>query len=83
MSPQIARKVVQLFHKGGGKPGDDVPLTKREEEILNFLAKGFLYKEIGEQLFISSETVHNHIRHIYEKLQVHSRTEAFVKFLKK
>jgi DNA-binding NarL/FixJ family response regulator len=42
-----------------------------------------LYKEIGEQLFISADTVHNHIRHIYEKLQVHSRTEAVVKYLQK
>lgn len=83
MSPQIARKVVQSFHKGNTKAGEDAQLTKREEEILKLLSKGFLYKEIGEQLFISSDTVHNHIRHIYEKLQVHSRTEAVVKYLQK
>lgn len=83
MSPQIARKVVQSFHKQIGVVSDDAQLTRREEEILKLLSKGFLYKEIAEQLFISSDTVHNHIRHIYEKLQVHSRTEAVVKYLQK
>jgi len=83
MSPQIARKVVQSFHKVDSGKGEIVQLTKREDEILKLLSKGFLYKEIGEQLFISADTVHNHIRHIYEKLQVHSRTEAVVKYLQK
>jgi len=83
MSPQIARKVVQSFHKIDNRGGEVVQLTKREDEILKLLSKGFLYKEIGEQLFISADTVHNHIRHIYEKLQVHSRTEAVVKYLQK
>jgi DNA-binding NarL/FixJ family response regulator len=85
MSPQIARKVVQSFHKKSASHRDDgeAQLTKREEEILLLLSKGFLYKEIADQLFISPDTVHNHIRHIYEKLQVHSRTEAVVKYLKK
>ena len=83
MSPQIARKVVQSFHKLDNRGGEVVQLTKREDEILKLLSKGFLYKEIGEQLFISADTVHNHIRHIYEKLQVHSRTEAVVKYLQK
>jgi len=83
MSPQIARKVVQSFHQVKSNADHLVKLTRREEEILNLLSKGFLYKEIGEQLFISSDTVHNHIRHIYEKLQVHSRTEAVVKYLQK
>jgi DNA-binding NarL/FixJ family response regulator len=83
MSPQIARKVVQSFHKGNNSADGIVQLTRREEEVLNLLSKGFLYKEIAEQLFISSDTVHNHIRHIYEKLQVHSRTEAVVKYLQK
>jgi DNA-binding NarL/FixJ family response regulator len=83
MSPQIARKVVQSFHKPAGKEGEKIRLTSREEEILKLLSKGFLYKEIAEQLFISPDTVHNHLRHIYEKLQVHSRTEAVVKYLQK
>jgi DNA-binding NarL/FixJ family response regulator len=46
------------------------------------LVEGFLYKEIAEKLFISVDTVHSHIRRIYEKLQVRSRTQAVVKFLK-
>ncbi len=82
MSPQIARKVVQSFQRE--KKGDikeHASLTPREEQVLNLLSKGYLYKEIASELQISADTVHNHIRRIYEKLQVHSRTEAVVKFL--
>jgi DNA-binding NarL/FixJ family response regulator len=83
MSAQIARKVVQSFHRQQVKPSEDqAPLTMREEQVLNLLSKGYLYKEIAVELSISSDTVHNHIRKIYEKLQVHSRTEAVVKYLK-
>ena len=83
MSAQIARKVVQSFYKEKTKTNiAQVPLTPREEEVLNHLAKGYLYKEIASELSISTDTVHNHIRKIYEKLQVHSRTEAVVKYLK-
>ena len=74
---------VQSFHKRTDSDDPAVELTKREEEILAWLSKGYLYKEIADQLFISTDTVHNHLRHIYEKLQVHSRTEAVVKYLKK
>ena len=84
MSAQIARKVVQSFHCEPMRAGkDQSPLTLREGEVLDLLAKGYLYKEIASELSISTETVHNHIRKIYEKLQVHSRTEAVVKYLKK
>ena len=58
-------------------------LTAREWEILTHLSKGLRYKEIAEQLFISVETVRTHLRKIYEKLQVHSATEAVLKFLDK
>lgn len=82
MSAQIARKVVQSFHaKPKGKEKAAVTLTNREEEILDLLSKGYLYKEIGAALSISHDTVHNHLRKIYEKLQVRSRTEAVVKYL--
>jgi DNA-binding CsgD family transcriptional regulator len=54
-------------------------LTKREREMLDLLAKGYRYKEIADQLFISFETVRTHIHHIYEKLHVQSRTEALNK----
>jgi DNA-binding NarL/FixJ family response regulator len=83
MSSEIARKVVQSFLKPNSTPSDLDQLTSRETEILTHLAKGFTYKEIGDRLFISDETVRSHLRRIYEKLQVHSRTEAVVKFLKK
>ena len=83
MSAQIARKVVQSFHQPQKETNNSkAQLTNREEEILDLLSKGFLYKEIASELSISHDTVHNHLRKIYEKLQVHSRTEAVVKYLK-
>jgi DNA-binding NarL/FixJ family response regulator len=82
MSAQIARKVVQSFHAApGAEP--DLQLTDREEEILQALSRGGLYKEIAYDLEISVDTVHNHLRKIYQKLHVRSRTEAVVKFLKR
>ena len=83
MSGEIARKVVQSFQQPAIKTVTNVSLTKREEEILGFLAQGFFYKEIAESLSISVETVRTHIRNIYEKLQVRTRTEAILKYLKK
>lgn len=81
MSAQIARKVVQSFYKPQAFGDELAKLSAREKEILQLLAKGYLYKEIAAQLSISSETVHGHLRRIYEKLQVHNRTEAVVKYL--
>ena len=67
--------------------GDETPglaaLTAREQEILNYVSKGFLDKEIAGALSISIWTVHNHLKHIYEKLDVHNRTEAVLKYLQK
>ncbi|MBI3194094.1 MAG: response regulator transcription factor [Ignavibacteriae bacterium] len=83
MSSQIARKVVQSFHKPVEQNREIILLSEREKEVMNLLVEGFLYKEIAEKLFISVDTVHSHIRRIYEKLQVRSRTQAVVKFLKK
>lgn len=81
MSMQVARKVVNHFQKIK-KPASEVEqLTKREHEILALLAKGFLYKEIADQLGISLSTVRAHLHTVYEKLHVQSRTEAVVKFL--
>lgn len=82
MSSQIARMVVESFKGTGFSQEEKAKLTNREEEILALLAKGFMYKEIGEKLFISTETVRSHLRNIYEKLHVRSRTEAVVKYLK-
>jgi DNA-binding NarL/FixJ family response regulator len=83
MSPQIARKVVQTFQSMRAPSQAAEPLSKREQEILAYLAKGHLYKEIAATLHISVETVRTHLRNIYEKLHVRTRTEAVVKFLQK
>ena len=75
MSLQIARKVINHFHKT--KPASELDnLSPRELEILRLLAKGLRYKEIADQLSINIGTVRTHVRHIYEKLHVTSRTEA-------
>lgn len=81
MSSAIARRVVETFHAPKPRPAATESLTPREEEILALLAEGFRYREIGERLFISLDTVRTHIRHIYEKMQVRSRTEATLKYL--
>jgi DNA-binding NarL/FixJ family response regulator len=81
MTPQIARRVVQHFRKVLEPSSELEKLTPREKEILAQLAQGFLYKEIGDNLGISMDTVRTYIRKIYDKLQVHSRTAAMIKFL--
>jgi len=82
MTTHIARKVVLSFQKPAPMASPTETLSPREQEVLDCLAKGFLYKEIAEKLNISYETVHTYIRRIYEKLQVRTRTEAVAKFLK-
>lgn len=81
MSMQIARKVVNHFHQIKQLDAKAEQLTKREHEILALLAKGFLYKEIADQLGITLSTVRAHLHAVYEKLHVQSRTQAVVKFL--
>jgi RNA polymerase sigma factor (sigma-70 family) len=77
MSPSIARRVLDQFQRMKVTPVVvSLPLTDREQEILNLLAKGLLYKEIGELLNITTGTVKQHIHRIYDKLQVSNRTEA-------
>jgi DNA-binding NarL/FixJ family response regulator len=79
MSLQIARKVINYFHLTN-KPSESLrQLTGRESEILKLLAKGYLYKEIADRLGVSMSTVRTHISAVYEKLHVHSRTEAVMK----
>lgn len=81
MTSTIARKVVQSFEQfSRPSVAELVELTTRELEILNLLAHGNLYKEIAETLHISLPTVATHIRHIYEKLHVRSRSQAVAKY---
>ncbi len=80
MTMQIARKVVEHFNRIKSPTAELEKLTPREREVLALLAKGFLYKEISHQLGISPHTFRTHQRAIYEKLHVHSRTEATVKY---
>ena len=82
MSSQIARKVVAAFQKHTAAPGanDLASLSNRENEILELLSRGLMYKEIAAALFISQETVRKHVYHVYEKLHVSNRVEAVNKF---
>lgn len=82
MSSHIARRVVQSF-AGWQQRNDNEQITARETEILRLLADGYRYKEIADRIFLSTETVRTHIRNIYLKLQVNSRTEALNKFFGK
>jgi RNA polymerase sigma factor (sigma-70 family) len=81
MTAHIARKVVQSFQKNApAQPTEN--LSEREQQVLDLLSRGLMYKEIADKLQISYETVHTYIRRIYEKLQVRTRTEAVAKFLR-
>lgn len=82
MTSQIARKIVQSFQQRPAGVAETYKLTTREAEVLDYLAQGYLYKEIADILKISYTTVNTHIRHIYEKLHVTSRTEAVSKHLR-
>ena len=78
MSTQIARKVINRLRNNEATGNTDL-LSNRENEVLQYLAKGLLYKEIAEKLLISTGTVRQHIHKIYEKLHVQNRTEALNK----
>lgn len=81
MSADIARLVVQAFHRPpNNKACESFNLSKRETEIVQLVAKGLANKEIAADLTISVETVRVHLKHIYEKLHVRSRTEAAMKY---
>src|SRR3954452_24959100 len=81
MTSNIARKVVQSFQqRAAPSVADAAELSPREREVLDLLARGYLYKEIAESLSISVPTVNTHVRRIYEKLHVRSRSQAIAKF---
>ena len=83
MTMHIARKVVQSFQKSAASAQATEHLSEREQQVLDLLSQGLIYKEIADKLGISYETVHTYIRRIYEKLQVRTRTEAVTKFLRR
>ena len=83
MTMHIARKVVQSFQQTAATAQSTENLSEREQQVLDCLTQGLMYKEIAEKLGISYETVHTYIRRIYEKLQVRTRTEAVAKFLRR
>ncbi len=83
MSMPIARKLVSFFQNDSPANSEVENLTQREKEILTLLARGFQYKEIADSAGVKLETVRSHIKHIYDKLHVRSRTEATLKFLGK
>jgi DNA-binding NarL/FixJ family response regulator len=80
MSSGIARKIVASFQRT--EPAETDKLSPREKQVIELLAQGFLYKEIADQLQLSIPTVNGYVRSIYEKLQVHSRSQAVAKFLR-
>jgi len=82
MSGSIARKVVASFRKIGLPDDEKTHLSSREQMVLDCLAKGLTYKQTADQLTVSIDTIRTHIRRIYEKLHVQSRTEAVAKYLR-
>jgi len=81
MSPHIARRVLEMFRTYAPPPQADYRLTEREEDVLERLVEGDGYKEIADALFISVFTVRAHLRNIYDKLHVHSKSQAVAKAL--
>jgi DNA-binding NarL/FixJ family response regulator len=79
----IARKMVESFQRSAAPGKETAVLSPREKEVLDLLAKGYLYKEISDKIGLSFSTVRTHVRHIYEKLHVRSRTEAVAKHLQR
>jgi DNA-binding NarL/FixJ family response regulator len=79
ISSHIARKVVRHFHLLGPSPEQDQNLSPREQEVINLLSSGYIYKEISDQLGIGLETVRTYVKNICEKLHVRNRVEAVAK----
>ncbi len=83
MTSSIARMIVQSFQQAETATKQAETLTAREREVLEYLAKGYLYKEIGERMCLSYSTVRTHIENIYHKLHVRTRSQAIAQFLEK
>jgi len=83
MSSQIARMVVDSFHRPSPTESDQEKLTQREEDILSLMAKGYRTKEVAEELGITPFTVSWHLRNIYDKFHVRSSAGAVARFLQR
>jgi DNA-binding NarL/FixJ family response regulator len=81
MTPEMARRVVQHFQQAPPPDSDLTKLTPREKDVLDQLTRGYCYKEVADNLHIGIGTLQGYIHNIYEKLRVHSRTDAVVKYL--
>jgi DNA-binding NarL/FixJ family response regulator len=81
MSSEIARRVVESFHRKAKTIDKSLNLSAREEEILVLLSKGYSNKVIADQLKLSIETIYSYLKRVYEKMHVHSRTEAVISYL--
>ena len=81
MTGEIARRVIESFRRKAGSPGKAVGLSAREEEILVLLTKGYSNKLIADQLSLSYDTVSSHLKRVYQKLHVNSRTEAVIRYM--
>lgn len=81
MSSEIARRVVESFRRKAKTIDKSLKLSAREEEILVLLSKGYSNKAIADQLKLSVETIYSHLKRVYEKMHVHSRTEAVIRYL--
>jgi len=81
MTPRVARSVLDMFSRSS-PPHQDYGLTAREQKILELMTQGLIKKEIADQLTLSYHTVDTHLRNIYSKLHVHTRTGAVSKALK-
>jgi DNA-binding NarL/FixJ family response regulator len=81
MSSEIARKLLGAFREPVPAPSEEQNLSRREQEVLELLSQGCANKEIADKLSLSIETVTWHLKHIYSKLHVRSRTQAALKFL--
>jgi DNA-binding NarL/FixJ family response regulator len=82
MTAKVARKVLDMFQQNAPAANTEYQLSEREREVLAALVKGLSYKMIAGQCYISVDTVRSHIKNIYEKLHVHSKSEAVVKALR-
>jgi DNA-binding NarL/FixJ family response regulator len=82
MSPEIARKVVELFRKTPPPPVENSDLTAQETKLLGLLSEGHGYQAAADRMVVSVNTVRNYVRSVYEKLHVHSSSEAVSKALR-